>query len=67
VNLPPADEGSALVATARSSGNQRLTIQFIAIRTGPIVTMLDTIWIGSPNASILATVGTRIATRQHSA
>jgi len=66
VNLPPADEGSAMVATARNS-SQRLTIQFIAIRTGPIVTMLDTIWIGSPNASILATAGTRIATRQHSA
>jgi hypothetical protein len=62
-----ATEAAGLVTTARSSNGTRVVIQFFAIRTGPIVTMLDTLWMGDGDNRILGTVASKIGTRQHAA
>lgn len=61
------DEAAGLSAFARASGGRRLTIQFFAIRTGPIVTMLDTMWIGSANVPLLNSVAAHVGARQRTA
>lgn len=61
-----AAEAAGLTATvARSSDGRRETIQFFAVRTGPIVTMLDTIWVGDPDTRLLESLAARLAHRQH--
>jgi hypothetical protein len=60
-----ATEAAGLVTTARNANGQRETIQFYAIRTGPIVTMLDAIWIGTPDVHLLRSMAARLAHRQH--
>jgi hypothetical protein len=61
------DEAAGLSAFARSKDGRKVTIQFFAIRTGPIVTMLDTIWIGSANIPLLNAVAAHIGARQRTA
>jgi hypothetical protein len=62
-----ATEGAGMATGATLSTGQRTTIQFFAIRTGPIVTMLDTVWYGDAKPGLLAAVAARIGTRQQSA
>lgn len=67
LRVASAAEAAGLVTGATwHDGNPR-TIQFFAIRTGPIVTMLDTVWVGGSDGRVLAAVATRIGTRQRSA
>jgi hypothetical protein len=67
VRVASAAEAAGLATTATRKDGQRLTIQFHAIRTGPIVTMLDTIWIGAADPRILNAVAARIGSRQRTA
>ncbi|MEN3360294.1 MAG: hypothetical protein V7637_4276 [Mycobacteriales bacterium] len=66
VLAPAADQATGVQSTAQVPNGQRVTIQFFAIRTGPIVTVLDALWLGGPDGGLLAAVATRIAVRQHS-
>jgi hypothetical protein len=42
-------------------------VAFFAIRTGPIVTMLNTSWIGGVHNALVRAVAVRIGSRQRTA
>jgi hypothetical protein len=67
MTVPSAAEAARLGTTATSSAGRQVTIQFHAIRTGPIVTMLDTYWIGAADPRVVNAVAARVGARQRTA
>jgi hypothetical protein len=64
LQVATATEAAGFGTAATRNDGQRLTIQFYAIRTGPIVTMLDTFWIGAADPRVVTAVAGRIGSRQ---
>lgn len=64
LRAPGASETAGLGSVATGVDGRGYTIQFYAIRTGPIVTMLDTFWVGGADNRLLASVAAKIAARQ---
>jgi hypothetical protein len=62
-----AADSAGLGSTARFTDGRVVTIQFFAIRTGPIVTMLSTLWIGGSDSGVINTAAARIGARQRTA
>lgn len=64
VRVPTAEDAAGMSTTATVRDGRRNTFQFFAIRTGPIVTMINTSWRVAPDDSVVATAAARIGARQ---
>jgi hypothetical protein len=67
LRVASAAEAAGLGTTATRRDGQQLTIQFYAIRTGPIDTMLYMIWVGGAPPRLINAVAARIGGRQRTA
>lgn len=67
VRVGTAAEAGGIATRARTRAGRTVTFQFIAVRTGPIVTVLSTYWQGVADNRLLGTVATRVGSRQRTA
>jgi hypothetical protein len=59
-----AAEAAGMGSTVTFRTGQRATVQFFAVRTGPVVTALNTLWFGAPASALVNGVAARLAARQ---
>lgn len=60
-------ESVGVGSTATFTDGRRGTVQFFAVRTGAIVTSINTLWYGTPDSGLVNTVAARVAARQRTA
>ena len=54
---------SAMAAVATTTQGRKMTIQFLVMRSGPVVAMVSTYWVGSPDNPVVDRVSSRVALR----
>lgn len=59
-----AAEAAGIAGSAQVTSVGKVTYQFVAVRTGPVVTMVNTAWIGSSVAATIDRVVAKVAARQ---
>lgn len=67
VRVPTAAEAAGIGTRARLSDGRAAQLQFIPVRTGPIVTVVATFWLGAADNAVLARAAANIGTRQKTA
>lgn len=67
VRVPTATEAAGIGARVTFTGGRPAQLQFIPIRTGPIVTVLSTLWRPAADSRLLARAAANIGTRQRTA
>jgi len=65
--VPGAAEVAGLGTTAGRRSGSRLSVRYFAVRTGPVVTVLSSAWIGIADGATFRRLGARVAARQRTA
>lgn len=58
---------AAIAGQARVRTGGEVTYQFVAVRTGPIVTMVNTAWVTASRSAVIDVMVAKVAARQRKA